>query len=662
MNKQFENSFKPLTIGGVTIKNRYCLAPMLLFSHYGPKGEITPTGQKFYEDRAKGGFGLLFSGGVWADNEVDPFSPLEVYTPNYAPAAFMSSAKGMNERIEACGSKMFAQFSMGLGRNMPGHFAPSEAPCFFAPDLMAPALTKDQIKKKIEIMIKTAALMQASGFAGVEVHALHWGYLLDEFALSLVNKRTDEYGGSLENRLRCTKEIIEGIKQVCGSKYPVTIRLGLKSYVKGLFQASLTGEEEAGRTLEEGVRIAQILETYGYDAINVDAGMYDSMYYCTAPMYMQKGFAIELAAEAKKVLKVPVLCCSRMDDPVMCEKALQEGKIDGIVLGRSALADADYPKKVEMGIPEKIRPCLSCNQGCVGKVYSGGEMCCAVNPAVGRELTFGIEKAIKPKKVVVVGGGVAGMEMARVAKLRGHDVSLYEKTDKLGGNLITGGKHEFKNDMERLNQWYQGELKDLEIPVHMETELNSSDLLKMKPDVVALSVGSAPIMPNLPGIDNPKVCSPIDALLEKKEIGNKVVIVGGGLVGCEMAYEYAKSGKSVTVVEALDSILSAGQPVPFMNSLMIKDLFECYNVKVLTCHRLESVNDKGAVVVPTNGDGETKQIDADSVIVAVGYRPLKSMASELYGSGIEVYEIGDGNKVGSVQTSILSGYSIARLI
>jgi len=661
--KQFPESFKPLKIGSVTIKNRYCMAPMLLASCYGHNGQYTEQGMKFYEARAKGGFGLIFTGGAWADAEIDPFSDRKViYTPSYSPSVFMASARTLNERVEACGSKIFAQYSMGLGRNIIGMHAPSEVPYFFAPDQMAPALTKEQIKRKVEIMVETGALMKNSGFAGVEIHALHWGYLLDLFALSLTNKRKDEYGGTLENRLRVCKEIVQGIKQVCGADYPVTIRLGIKSFLKGYKKASLTGEEEVGRTIEEAVRIAQLFEEYGYDALNVDAGMYDSFYYGLAPMYVPKGYIIDLASQVKQAVNIPVLTCSRMDDPDMSEEALRSGKTDAIVLGRSSLADPDYPKKLEMGIPEKIRPCIACNQGCLGKAFSGGEISCAVNPMVGRELSFGIDKAIIPKKVAVVGGGISGMEMARTAKLRGHDVVLYEKTSELGGNLIPGGRHEFKRDMNRLNEWYQQDLRQLDVPIHMNTELNSEQVKELDVDVVVLSVGSSPVMPNIPGIDDKKVISTIDALLEEKEIGDKVVVVGGGLVGCEMAYDYARKGKTVTVVEALDSILSAGPTVPLMNGMMIRDLFEHFKVEIVAGHRLQSISEKGVMVAPANGEGDAREIEADSIVIAVGYKPLPSMARDLFGQGVEVYEIGDGNRVGNVQTSILDAYSIARLL
>ncbi len=660
MKNKFENLLKPLKIGGITIKNRLCMGPMGA-PPMGSLGEFNEATYAYYVERAKGGFGLIFSGATFTDLEVDPKAGDVTPIPFRYPAIFMGTSQQLIERVHAYGTKMFMQISMGLGRNY-GLPAPSEVTMYGNPDVKSRALTIDEIKKKIEFMVNAALMSKNAGFDGVEVHAMHWGYLLDEFAMSIINKRTDEYGGSLENRMRVAKEIIEGIKQTCGADFPVTMRLGLKSYIKGLNEASLTGEDEAGRTLEEGIKISSLLESYGYDALNVDVGVYDSFYHAAAPMYMPKGHVLDLAKEAKKAVKIPILTGSRMDDPFMCEEAIIEGKTDGVVLARASLADPHFAKKVEMGIPEKIRPCIACHQGCIGRVFTKGANCsCAVNPQAGRELNYRIDKALKPKKVVVVGGGVAGMEAARVASLRGHEVFIYEKSDKLGGHLISGGAHSFKTDVQRLNEWYQGEVSDLKVSLNLESELNAEMIKSMGADAVVLSVGSSPIMPNVPGINNKNVSSSIEALLHKKEIGKNVVIVGGGLVGCELALEYAKEGKSVTIVEMLNSILSAGEPVPLMNAMMLMDLLKYHNVKIYNGYKLESVSDDGVKIIPV-GDGENLEINADSVIIAIGFKPLASMASELYGEGIEIYEVGDGNKVSNILSSIWQAYEVGRLI
>ena len=441
---------QPLRIGAMTIQNRFCAGPLTLPSLQGPFGEFSPDGLAYFEARAKGGFGLLFTGAFHPDTLVDPVHPLDSKQPLKAPKTFQRSAVELLERLDAYGTKMLPQVSMGYGRNALGCFCPSEIPYYHDPARKAPALTREQIQQKIDQMIATAVLLRQCGFPGIEVHAMHWGYLLDQFALSFMNHRTDEYGGALENRLRCAREIVEGVKAACGADFVVSMRLALKSYIKGYNKPSLHGEEEVGRTLEEGLEIARRLEAYGYDCLSVDFGQYDSFYYAAPPCYMEKGRVIPLAAAVKQVVKIPILCGGRMNDPDLAAQAIAQGKLDAVVLGRPSLADPAYPQKVATGRPEDIRPCIGCNQGCIGALKVGRRAGCAVNPQAAREASFALTPAPRKKSVLVVGGGVAGMEAARCAALRGHDVTLCEGSDRLGGNLIPAGAHPFKEELNEL--------------------------------------------------------------------------------------------------------------------------------------------------------------------------------------------------------------------
>lgn len=656
--QRYEILGKPFQIGSLTVKNRFCMAPIGGGQHHLPGGGLKDETIQYLAERAKGGFGLIFTGAFAAECEVDPYTGIgPAILQN--PEAFKMTSTELNERANAYGAKVFAQITMGLGRNYPDLPAPSSVHVFRHPGMVSPELTHDQIKSKIESVIKAAKIAQDSGFAGVEVHSIHWGYLLDQFALSMMNHRTDEYGGSLENRLRAAKEILEGIKQVCGSKYPVSMRLGLKTYVKDFEKATLTGEEEAGRTLEEGVRIAQLLESYGYDCLNVDTGTYDSFYYACPPMYMPKGFVVELAAKAKEAVKIPILAGGRMNDPDIAEAAIREGKIDAVVMGRAALADPEYPNKVLTGHVERIRPCIACNQGCITRLQQGKQPSCAVNPAAMRENRFALKPSVQPKKVVVVGGGVAGMEAARVAALRGHTVSLYEKNQELGGNLIPGGSHRFKKEVRELNAWYQNELSMLPVKIHTGEAVTADQLKEMGADVIILATGSTPVMPRVPGMDDPKVIGCMDAFAHPEKVGHRVIVIGGGLVGCEMALDYAQEGKSVTVVEALPKILSAGIPSPIPNGQMIPDLFEYHHVNVLEGHKLSAVVDGKAIL---DCDGQKKEVEADTVVIAVGFRPAPSMAQELGDCGAAVYEIGDGQQVSTILHAVWDGYEVGNNI
>ena len=649
---------KPLQIGRLTIKNRFCMAPIGGGQHHLPGGGLKDETIQYLVERAKGGFGLIFTGAIAADGTVDPYTGVGP-TILQNPDAFKMTATELNERAGAYGTKIFAQITMGLGRNYPNLPAPSSVHVFRHPGEVSPELTRDQIKSKIESVVKASKIAKESGFSGIEVHSIHWGYLLDQFALSMTNHRTDEYGGSLENRLRAAREILEGIKQECGSDFPVSMRLGLKTFVKGFEQASLTGEEEIGRTLEEGIAIAKLLESYGYDCLNVDTGIYDSFYYACPPMYMPKGYLVELAAKAKEAVNIPILAGGRMNEADIAEKAIRDGKIDAVVLGRAALADPEYPNKVLTGHTEKIRPCIACNQGCITRLQQGKQPTCAVNPSAMREVRYALRPCVQPKKVVVVGGGVAGMEADRTAAMRGHKVSLYEKNESLGGNLIPGGSHSFKKEVRELNAWYQNELKALPVEIHTGESVTAGQLRDMDADVIILAAGSLPVMPKVPGIDDKKVIGCIEAFAHPEKVGQKVMVIGGGLVGCEMALEYAQDGKEVTVVEALPKILSAGIPSPIPNGQMIPDLFEHHHVAVLENHRLSAVED-GRVILES--DGQKKAFDADSVVIAVGFRPVPSMAQELQGCGAAVYEIGDGQKVSTILHAVWDGYEVGNNI
>ena len=656
--QNYEHLGKPLQIGRLTIKNRFCMAPIGGGQHHLPGGGLKDETIQYLVERAKGGFGLIFTGAIAADGTVDPYTGVGP-TILQNPDAFKMTATELNERAGAYGTKIFAQITMGLGRNYPNLPAPSSVHVFRHPGEVSPELTRDQIKSKIESVVKASKIAKDSGFSGVEVHSIHWGYLLDQFALSMMNHRTDEYGGSLENRLRAAKEILEGIKLECGSDFPVSMRLGLKTFVKGFEQASLTGEEEIGRTLEEGIEIAKLLESYGYDCLNVDTGIYDSFYYACPPMYMPKGYLVELAAKAKEAVNIPILAGGRMNEADIAEKAIRDGKIDAVVLGRAALADPEYPNKVLTGHTEKIRPCIACNQGCITRLQQGKQPTCAVNPAAMREVRYALRPCVQPKKVVVVGGGVAGMEAARTAAMRGHKVSLYEKNESLGGNLIPGGSHSFKKEVRELNAWYQNELKALPVEIHTGEAVTAGQLRNMDADVIILAAGSVPVMPKVPGIDDKKVIGCMEAFAHPEKVGQKVMVIGGGLVGCEMALDYAQDGKEVTVVEALPKILSAGIPSPIPNGQMIPDLFEHHHVTVLENHSLSAVED-GRVILES--DGRKKALDADSIVIAVGFRPVPSMAQELQGCGTVVYEIGDGQKVSTILHAVWDSYELGNNI
>ena len=658
MNK-YPTTFTPLKIGSVTLKNRLVQGPVSVPT-VDLTDNLTPDGAAFLVERAKGGFGLVIQTACWADMEVEGLGPGFMMTPLRNPAVFTSRCGVLTEKIHSYGAKIFCQVTMGMGRNVPGLKAASRVPDFFMPDQMHEVLTVEEIQKKIQYMAQTAAMLKGAGYDGVEVHAMHWGYLIDQFAMALTNQRDDQYGGSLENRVRVCKEIVEAIKAACGQDFPVTMKMGLKSFIKGFNQPTLDGADEAGRTLEESIEIAKLLESYGYDALHVNAGIYDSYWKALPTSYEPKGKIMELAKELKKHVSIPVIVCGRMNDPELIESVLADGQVDGVVMSRGGIADADFPHKMESGRIDEIRPCLACSVGCNGRaMMTGKPACCAVNPAAGREETYALTPAVKKKKVVVVGGGAAGMEAARVAKLRGHDVEVYEKSDVLGGHLVHTGQHDFKKEVAALNKWYQKQLELLEIPVHMNTAVDAELLKSLKPDAVILAVGSYAIMPKwLEGVDHEKSVSCIDALMGNKPVGQNVVIVGGGMTGCELGYDLAREGKKVQIVEMAPDILMAGPPMPIANGMHLRMLLGATGVELLTSTKIAAINDEGAVV--ETADGEKKTLPADTVILAMGLRPENSLAADLRGEGMEIFEIGDGRQVVNIMNAVWDGYEVAK--
>ena len=660
MTHEYAALCSPFSIGAVTVKNRFVMAPVTTGSYLGAHGEFSSEGIDYFVRRAEGGFGLLQSGALNVDYDVDPVSALG---PDIISGAawVRESGRRLNARIEPLGASMFLQITMGLGRNYPGLYAPSELPVYDAPGIMSKALAVEQIARKVDHMVEGARVAQEAGFAGVEVHAMHWGYLLDQFAMAITNQRTDEYGGTLENRLRCAREIVEGIKQTCGRDFPVTMRLGLKSYLRGLGKASFDGSGEVGRTVEEGVRICELLQSYGYDALDVDTGTYDSFYWACPPSFIERGYMVELAAEAKRAVSIPIICGSRMGDPAVAEKAIEEGMIDAVALGRPSIADPDLPRKVEEGHSRRIRPCISCNQGCFHQLMAMGKPAgCAVNPEMGHDASYRLRPAVARRHIVVVGGGVAGMEAARTCALRGHDVTLFERDTQLGGHLIAAAKLGFERELGELNAWYQTELAALGVDVRLGQEADDQTIAALGSDAVVLAVGSRSTMPAIPGVEGAITC--VDALMDEALVGDRVIIVGNGFVdGASLALQLVREGKHVTLVQEPDELFLGFLGVPVPNERYLRDAFEYYGVDVHTGCQEISVTDAGVRVVLVAGEVAV-QIDADTVIVAETFEPVTSMAGQLAEMGVEVHEVGDGAQVGNVLSAIGSAYGIARVL
>lgn len=663
MENKVKKLFEPMQIGKVTVKNKFFMAPMGTLADNDESGCYTNRGAEYYVQRAKGGVGLIITGANWIDNEVEFHHPCLFPCPTTLPQKYTKKAKEMTDRCHAFGTKIFLQLTAGTGRStLPGngnYVAPSEISNRWDPNIICRELETEEVEHLVKRFGEAALVAKQSGFDGIEVHAVHEGYLLDSFTMPLFNKRTDKYGGTLENRLRFAVEIVQEIKKTCGTDYPVILRFSIKSYIKQLRQGGLPGEEftELGRDIDEALEVAKILQDAGYDAFDADAGSYDSWYWAHPPMYFEKGMYLALAKELKKVSKIPVLVAGRMDDTELAVKALEDGIIDGVGLGRPLLTDPEYVNKVRNGREVSIRPCLGCHDGCFGRLLEHGMGSCAVNPECGRETTVGIPKAEISKNVVIVGGGPAGMEAARVAAIRGHKVTLLEEKDRIGGALLIAGRPSFKEDDLRLVSYYEHELEQLGVDVRLNTSATKELLDSLHTQVLLTAEGSTPIIPKLEGIEQAVLAQ--DILLGNVEAKNRVVIVGGGLVGCETALSLAMAGKSVTIVEALPDILKSGIAIPPMNEWMLRDLLTFYKVELVTNSRLDSVSEQGATVV---SDNDTKLIEAEQTILSIGYRSKSPVYDACQYEYEEVYKLGDSKQVKNIRNAIWDGYEVARNI
>lgn len=665
MNKKYKALFEPFKINKLEIKNKFFMAPMATPATCDVNGAYTYDSMEYYIQRAKGGVGLIITGANWVESNIEKHIDAFFPEPTKAPNVYQKVAVEITDRVHAFDSKIFLQLTAGLGRSAIPHalkggcVAPSPISNRWLPDVECRELTTQEVEEIVNKFAQSAKIAKESGFDGVEIHAVHEGYLLDCFTMSLFNKRTDKYGGDLRGRLTFAIEIVQAIKKACGADFPVVLRFSIKSYIKALRQGGLPEEqfEELGRDVSEALEAAKILEEAGYDAFDADAGTYDSWYWAHPPMYFKKGMYLPLTEQLKKVVHVPVMVAGRMENPDMAIKALEDGKLDAVGLGRQLLTDPEYPNKLKNGEVENIRPCLGCHDGCFTRLLQGGRGSCAVNPECGREFFVGITPAIKSKNIVIVGGGPAGMEAARVSALRRYKVTLFEATDSLGGELVIGGVPSFKEDDRALIKWYEHQMKILSVDIKLNTKATKEDIAVLNPDIVYIAEGSEPIKLKLPGIDNEKVVNAGDVLSGKKTVGQKCVIIGGGLVGCELALHLRNSNHDVTIIEAMKDILKSGVPMAPMNEWMLRDLLAFKKVELIPNVYVEKIVDAGAMITL---NGEEKIVPADSIIIAAGFKSKNTLFEELKYDYSKIFNLGDGKKVRNIRAAIWDAYEVAR--
>ncbi len=684
MDQKYEALFTPWKIGNVEIKNRIVMCPMggtSLFGWFELGGcHFDKEAAKLFIERANNNVGLIIPG----------IAPLrDTFWGKWLwqnPKMFEELKEFMDE-IHKTGAKLFIQLTAGMGRSWaitelvaPLHrnkftralvkpildtshelASPSPQPSRWAPDIICPEMTKEQIHEIIEAFAKTAKLCRDAGVDGVEVHAVHEGYLLDQFAIEFFNKRTDEYGGSFENRYRFAVEVVKAIKGACGDDFPVSLRYSVESKMKGFCEGAMPGEEytEVGRNMEESEKAAKYLQDAGYDMLNADNGTYDSWYWAHPPMYMPQNCNLEDVAHIKKFVDIPVVCAGRME-PDAGAQAVAEGKIDGVGVARQFLADPEWITKIIEDRLEDIKPCICCHAGCFNFSSSKGHANtqdlfdtmglsrCAINPKTMQSKKYNIKPAKKSKKIAVIGGGIGGMEAAMVCAQRGHKVDLYEKSDKLGGVFIAAAAPSYKEKDRDLIAWYNREIQRYDaITVHMNTEVK--DIATLDADEVIVATGAVANKIPVKGAD--KAIEAVDFLLDNSLAGENVVVIGGGLTGCEIAYELYLQGKKPVIVEMQDDLVTT-PGVALANTSYLRDFFKTNKVPVYLESRTTEIREDGVTIATK--DGETINVPADTVILSVGYKP-----APLAQKSKKVHVIGDANKVGNLRTVIWGAWDVA---
>ncbi|MGI6667914.1 MAG: FAD-dependent oxidoreductase [Acetivibrionales bacterium] len=636
---KYPNMFSRFRIKSMDLKNRIAMAPMGTFSE-NRNGYPSEKQIEYYRARARGGAGLIILEGQYVTNKTDPWID---YVTVAGTDQQMQGWALLTEAVHAEGAKICLQLSCGLGRNAfpfsdAQMVSASAVPSFYMPDTLCRPLTIEEIHDIVEhyrIAARNAIRAEADA---VEIHA-HAGYMIDQFMTPIWNKREDEYGGSFENRMRLVTEIYHAIRGEVGEDYPILIRMAAAHDFPG------------GRTIEESIEIVKYLEKLGIDAFDIDMGSYEDKQWIVPSIYAGEACMVDYAAKIKEAVNVPVLNAGTFT-PESAEKALAEGKCDIVMFGRQLIADPDTPNKLLDGEGEDVRPCLYCNQICVGRLYENRVISCAINAQAVFEKEYPLRKTEKPRKVAVVGGGPGGMEAARVAALQGHQVTLYEKKDVLGGQINAAATPPFKERLRKFNEWQKRQIAKAGVKVVLNKEITADSPELKDADRIIVVIGAKPFIPDIPGIKNDNVLDILEAHMHPERIkGENIVVCGGGESGCDCALELAMKGKKVTIVEMLDE-LAPNALLDNRNPLLFR--LSDYKVKQLTGHAVKEITP--GYVIAADKQGTEHKIPADTVIIALGMKSNSELAGQIAERYPTTAIIGDCDKVHQISKAVREGF------
>ena len=697
MNPKYEALFTPWKVGNVEVKNRIVQCSMGGTSLFGwmEPSHLDKEAAYFLLNRAQDGVGLILPGmqcikdaigGRWLYQNEKMFKDLKKYM----------------EEFHKTGAKLFIQLAAGMGRSMAitkpmilllqhpvlGKLASpvadldyitasaSATPNRWYDEVKSRPMTIKEIHDQVEAFAKTSKLLKEAGVDGVEIHAVHEGYLLDQFTISNMNYRTDEYGGSFENRYRFPVEIVQAIKRECGSDFPVSLRYSVVSKTKDWGKGAMPYEEdfkEFGRDMEESEKAVKYLEDAGYDMFNCDNGTYDAWYWAHPPQYMPDNCNLSYVEHIKNYTSKPVVCAGRMD-PVKAAEEIAAGKLDAVAIARQNLVDHEWIHKILEGREDEIKPCIRCHNGCFNMAKFAGTpniqhlgdslhlARCALNPTTMQHNKYKIVPTKSPKKVAVIGGGIGGMECALVLKQRGHIPVLFEKSGELGGLFLTASAMTFKENDKELIRWYRREIEKSGIEVHLNTEVNDLGTLRGYDDII-VATGSVPrTMPGIKGFE--KALTFTQILKEKHELGDKVLFIGGGQSSCEAAYDLLLNyGKHPIIVEYANDLVAA-QATCLANTSYLRDAMEYHKVPVYLHSTVTEITDKGCTV-KTVQTGESFFVECDNVVNGIGFVPTPvggRTASRKVKGKETIFRVGDCVAIGNLRTVIWRAWDVCMKI
>ena len=697
MNPKYEALFTPWKIGNVEIPNRIVQCSMGGTSLFGwmEPCHLDKEAAYFLLNRAQDGVGLILPGmqcikdaigGRWLYQNEKMFKDLKVYM----------------EEFHKTGSKLFVQLAAGMGRSMAitkpmimllkhpllGKIASpvadldyitasaSATPNRWYDEIKSRPMTVKEIQDQVEAFAKTSKKLMEAGVDGVEIHAVHEGYLLDQFTISNMNYRTDQYGGSFENRFRFPVEIVQAIKAACGPDFPVSLRYSVVSKTKTWGKGAMPYEKdfkEFGRDMEESERAIKYLADAGYDMFNCDNGTYDAWYWAHPPQYMPDNCNLEYVEHIKKFTDKPVVCAGRMD-PVKAAEEIAAGKLDAVAIARQNLVDHEWIHKILEGREDEIKPCIRCHNGCFNMAKFAGTpniqhlgdslhlARCALNPTTMQHNKYKIVPAKSPKKVAIIGGGIGGMECALVLTQRGHKPVIFEKTNELGGLFLTASAMTFKENDKDLITWYKREIEKAGIEVRFNTEVNDLNTLRGFDEII-VATGSVPrTMPQIKGFE--KTLTFTQVLKEKHELGDKVLFIGGGQSSCEAAYDLLLNfGKHPIIVEYANDLVAA-QATCLANTSYLRDAMEYHKVPVYLHSTVTEITDKGCTVKNVQ-TGETFFVECDNAVNGIGFVPTPvggKTASRKVKGRETIHRVGDCVAIGNLRTVIWRAWDVCMKI